>query len=50
MEVGDEIRNISVAYGAGGDVYVDDSGSDQDNYADKRDEEAAGIGERKIVA
>ena len=48
MEVGDEIRNVSVAYGADG--YQDDSRSGSgDEYRVKGDEEnAAGVRERKI--
>ena len=40
MEVGDEIRNVSVAYGADGDIYEDDSGSDRAGYPTKGDVEA----------
>lgn len=48
MEVGDEIRNVSVAYGAEG--YQDDSQSGSgDEMGIKGDEEnVAGIRERKV--
>lgn len=52
MEVGDEIRNVSVAYGAhgGGDMYEDDSASGEgvSGYGAKGDEESA-VRERKLA-
>ena len=51
MEVGDEIRNVSVAYGADG--YQDDaqSGSGDDVGGFKGDEEnVVGLHERKVKA
>ena len=48
MEVGDEIRNVSVAYGADGEIYEDDSGSDRAGYPSKGDMEAGAVPARKI--
>ena len=51
MEVGDEIRNVSVAYGADGEMYEDDSNSGEgaSGYGGKGDEEAD-VRERKIAS
>ena len=51
MEVGDEIRNVSVAYGANGAMYEDDSASGEvaSGYDGKGDEETA-VRERKLAA
>ena len=51
MEVGDEIRNVSVAYGANGDMYEDDSASGEgaSGYGAKGDEETA-VRERKTAS
>jgi len=46
MEVGDEIRSVSVAYGAGAD-YDDESGSGGSGHF-KGDEETGGVRERKV--
>ena len=50
MEVGDEIRNVSVAYGADGGYDDGDSGSGSMNESHlKGDEEnMAGVRERKV--
>ena len=48
MEVGDEIRNVSVAYGADGELYEDDSGSDRAGYPRKADVEAGATPPRMI--
>ena len=49
MEVGDEIRNVSVAYGADGEFYDNsDSGSEKAAYDIKGDTEAGAVNERKM--
>ena len=49
MEVGDEIRNVSVAYGADGEFYENsDSGSEKAAYDMKGDAEAGVVNERKM--
>lgn len=49
MEVGDEIRNVSVAYGADGEFYENsDSGSEKAAYDIKGDTEAGAVNERKM--
>ena len=47
-EVGNEIRNVSVAYGADGEMYEDDSRSDRSGYPIKGDAESGVVPARKI--
>lgn len=47
MEVGDEIRNVSVAYGAGETLEDGDSGSGSGDEVHFKGDEEAGVRERK---